>query len=489
MKGPRILLLEAFRSDRRERTVVRPRIKNRQELLAGGDTPSRALVLDVLEETLREMDSYKRILQFVSLSGSILRIGKLEWDLSRKRNVYLICGGKAANATCMALEAVLGDRLTRGIVIVKSLEPEDYFRKCEVFVGGHPLPNTEGYRGCLRILEMVEEANANDLFISAISAGTSALMSCPVPGLTLEEEILTTDVLLKSGASIHEINSIRRHISRINGGHLAKKIEEKGAEMILLMHRDAIGYPATVDPGVPALISGGPMAPDYTTLQDAKNTIRNYGLEDRIPRRVIEFLNNCAEADETPKHLKRLTCFNVNTLPDICLCAKRVADQKGIRAVMLTSSLAGSSKDTGTFFAALAREVHATGNPIPAPCMFIASGEVNTIIEDPKSVRGLGGPGQEMTVAFAIAARDIPGACLLSVDTEGTDGPTDAAGGLTDSGTFERAQKAGVDLYRALRYHSTYNALGKLGCRVTTGNTGTTLCDLHILYVPEARRA
>lgn len=180
----------------------------------------------------------------------------MTWDLSRKRHVYFICGGKAANATAMALEAVLGDYLTRGVVIVKSLEPEDHFRKCEVFVGGHPLPNTEGFRGCLRILSMVEEANEDDLFISAISGGTSALMACPIEGLTLEEDILTTDILLKSGANIFEINSIRRHISRINGGQLARSIERKGAEMILLMHKDAIGYPATVDSSIPQVVTG-----------------------------------------------------------------------------------------------------------------------------------------------------------------------------------------------------------------------------------------
>lgn len=465
---------------------MRSRVINRQELLAGGDTVARRIVLDVLEETLDEMDSYKRILQFVSLHGSTLKIGKLTWDLSRKRNVYLICGGKAANATCMALEAVLGDRLTSGVVIVKSLEPEDRFQKCEVFVGGHPLPNMEGYKGCLRILDIIAGAGEDDLFISAISGGTSALMSCPQEGFSLEEEILTTDIMLKSGANITEINSIRRHISRINGGHLAQRIEEKGAEMILLMHRDAVGYPATPDPGKPADVTGGPMAPDYTTLQDAKNTIRNYGLDNKLPRTVVDFFENCSAADETPKQLKRLTCFVVNTLPDICLCAKKVAERHGIRTIILTSSLLGSSKEAGKFFASIAREIHVTGHPTSAPCMFIASGEVSTIIDDPKSVRGLGGPGQEMAVSFAIAARDIPGACLLSIDSEGTDGPTDAAGGITDTTTFATANSMGVDLYKALRNHSTYNALGSLGCRVITGNTGTTLCDLHIMYVPVA---
>lgn len=461
-----------------------PKVKNRQQLLSVGDTVSRQMVLDVLEETLCEMDSAKRIRQLVSLTGSTLRIGTKKWDLSQKRNVFLICGGKASNATGMALEAILGDRLTQGIVIVKSLEPQDRFKRCEVFVGGHPLPNMEGYRGCLRILEMIDAANESDLVISAISGGTSALMSCPIEGFTLEEEILTTDVMLKSGASIFEINSIRRHISRINGGHLAQRIEAKGAEMILLMHLDAVGFAATGDTVRPADVTGGPMAPDYTTLQDARNTIRNYGLEHKLPRTVVDFFEHCSDDYETPKQLNRLTCFIVNTLPDICLCAKRVAERRGIKTAILTSSLSGSSKDAGIFFAAIAREIHGTGNPVGTPCMLIASGEVSTIIDDPKSVRGLGGPGQEMAVSFAIAARDIPGACLLSIDSEGTDGPTDAAGGLTDATTLQEAQRLGVDLYKALRNHSAYRALGLLNCRVVTGNTGTTLCDLHILYVP-----
>lgn len=204
-----------------------------------------------------------------------------------------------------------------------------------------------------------------------------------------------------------------------------------------------------------------------------------------MPSNVVRFFDNCTEADETPKEIRRLTCFVVNTLPDMCLSAKRIAEKKGIRTVLLTSSLSGSSKDAGVFFAAIAREVHQSGNPVSAPCMFIASGEVSTIIDDPKEVRGQGGPGQEMAVSFAIAARNVPRACLLSIDSEGTDGPTDAAGGLTDTTTFDRAGRLGVNLYEALRNHATYNALGKLGCRVMTGNTGTTLCDLHILYVPD----
>lgn len=462
---------------------MKKKIQNRQELLSVGDKHLRSFVLDILEETLNELDSYTRIKSFVLFDGAFLRIGTSTWDLSKKRNIYLICGGKAANATARALEEILGERLTGGVVIVKQLEAQDDFSKCEVFVGGHPLPNIEGYKGCLRILEIVKNANEDDLFISAISGGTSALMACPIGGISLEEEILTTDICLKSGASIHEINSIRRHISQINGGNLARKIEEKGAEMILLMHKDAMGWPATINSGIPDYVVGGPMAPDQTTLQDAKKMIVNYGLEKKLPKNVVDFFENSTSEFETPKKLDRLTCFTINTIPDLCFAAKRVAEKKGIPSILLTTSLSGSSKDAGIFLASIAREVYQSGNPSKAPVIILASGEVSTIIDDPKSVGGLGGPGQELATSFAIAARNLPAVCLLSIDSEGTDGPTDAAGGIVDSKTFEIARDRGVDLFKALRNHSTYNALGKINSRIITGNTGTTLCDLHIMYI------
>ncbi|MEA4969700.1 MAG: DUF4147 domain-containing protein [Candidatus Pelethousia sp.] len=462
---------------------MRPVILNKEELLEHSCKELRGVVLDVLEQTLLEMDSYRSFLKNITVEESILRIGDRSWDLDKARSVYLICGGKAANATAMALETLLGPRLTGGVVIVKSLEGGDRFSKCEVYVGGHPLSNLEGYQGCCRIFEMLEKIGPEDLVISAISGGTSALMACPKPGLSLEADILTSDILLKSGANIHEINSVRRHISRTNGGNLAKQIEAKGAEMILLMHVDAIGSAPTQEPWVARPVFGGPMAPDPTTLQDAKNTIRNYGLQDKLPRTVVEFLENSTEADETPKELKRHTTFAVNTLPDLSACAQQKARKMGINAHILSSSMVGDSQQAGAFFASLAREIQTFGRPYAAPCLLIASGEVYTMIDDPRSVRGSGGPGQEMVVAFALANRDMPGVCFASIDSEGTDGPTPAAGGIVDSCTYAYALEKGVDLHKALRRHSTHQALGSLGCLVYSGNTGTTLCDLHLLYI------
>ena len=221
------------------------KIRNRADILSHGDVKSREIVLDITEKTLQRLDSYQRIKSIMHMEGDILHIGTKSWDLSKKKNVYLLGAGKACNHMAMAVDEVLGDHLTRGIAIVKISEPTDVFRKTEVYVGGHPLPNEEGLRACHKILDIVDNAGPDDLFIVVISGGSSALMSCPIEGLTLQDEIDVTDVMLKSGANIFEINAIRRHISQMNGGMLAKRIEARGSELIGFGISDAVASPAT----------------------------------------------------------------------------------------------------------------------------------------------------------------------------------------------------------------------------------------------------
>ena len=198
------------------------KIKNRETLVSHGDRESRRIVLDIAEKTLQRLDAGKRIKSIAHLEGDILHIGQKTWDLREKDHVYLIGAGKACNHMAMAIDEILGDRLTRGIAIVKFAEPTDTYRHTEVYVGGHPLPNEDGLNACKKILELVDQATEKDLFITVMSGGSSALMGYPIEGISLDDEIRTTDVLLKSGANIKEINAIRRHISRMNGGMLAK---------------------------------------------------------------------------------------------------------------------------------------------------------------------------------------------------------------------------------------------------------------------------
>ena len=204
------------------------KIKNHNALLSHGDIESRRIVLDIAEQTLSRLDSYTQIHDLAYLDGSVLYIGNKNWDLSKKRNVYLIGAGKACNAMIKAFEEILGVFLTRGIAIIKVKEQSDLFHNTDVYIGGHPLPNEEGLRASEEILRLIDSASPDDLFIILISGGSSALMSCPIDGISLEDEIITTDILLKSGANIFEINAIRRHISKLNGGRLAELIRNVG---------------------------------------------------------------------------------------------------------------------------------------------------------------------------------------------------------------------------------------------------------------------
>ena len=464
------------------------KIKNATELLAHGDIDSRRIVLEVADRTLERLDSYKRIRSIMRLDRDILHIGTRFWNLSNKRNVYLLGAGKACNHMAMAVDHELGDRLTRGIAIVKIQEITDRFNKTEVFVGGHPLPNEAGYRASKQIIEIVDQAGPSDLFIVVISGGSSALMSYPIGGISLQDEIDTTDVLLKSGAGIMEINAVRRHISALNGGMLAKRIQAVGAELIGLGISDAVGSPATDDIRVPyAAYKGTPIGPDQTTLADARATIINQNVGDKLPKRVVEYLMNAGPETETPKAFPNNTYFLLNTLPDSCKQAKEICEEMGIPALIISSFLEGEAKDAGTLFASIAREIQTYGNPIKPPCVLLGSGEVTTKIPDSNVIRGHGGPGQEMAASFAITAAKTEGVCLLSIDTEGTDGTASVAGGITDSSSYEAAAVKRVNLHQALREHSCFEALDAIGSAVFTGNTGTNLCDLHIVYVPEPK--
>ena len=208
------------------------KIRNYNALTSHGDVESRKIVLDITEKTLQKLDASQRIKSIMHMDGSILHIGTKSWDLSKKRHVYLLGAGKACNHMAMAVDEILGDYLTKGIAIVKVAEEADIFHRTDVYVGGLHLLNEEGYHACQKILDLVDQAGPDDLFLVVISGGSSALMSCPIDGITLDDEIQTTDVMLKSGANIYEINAIRRHISAMNGGMLAKRIQSVGAELI-----------------------------------------------------------------------------------------------------------------------------------------------------------------------------------------------------------------------------------------------------------------
>ncbi len=461
------------------------KIRNRDILLSHGDIAARQIVLDVTERVLQALDAYRRVKAFVRLDGDWLTVGNRQWNLAGKKHIYVFTAGKAGNHMAMAMDEILGQRLTRGVAIVKIVEETDHYANTEVFVGGHPLPNSEGGRGCRRMLELVDQAGPDDLFILLLSGGSTALMGYPVEGITLEEKIAATDTMLKSNMRVMDINVIRGHLSQMNRGRLGQRIEQRGAEIISLNIWDALDWPPIIDYGEPVAMRGTPVGPDYSTFADARQLIAQYGLAGRLPPRVEDYIMRGTKAQETPKTIRRATYFMLNILADSCRHAAEAAQAMGINHLVLTTSLEGESKDAGMVLAGIAKEIKRYNRPLPPPCLVFTAGETSTRIVDNREIRGHGGPSQEMVTGFALVAQEAPGACLLSIDTEGTDGTTSVAGGITDSQTSRLAEAAGVDLREALRGHATYEALSRLGDCVFTGNTGTNLCDFNVLYVPK----
>lgn len=458
-------------------------IKNAERLLSHGDIWQRSKVLELLEAMWNEVDATTIIPTMMHVEGDVLYIGTRRWDLTKYGQIYMFGAGKACNAMAMAVGRILGDRLKKGVISVKLEEETDvYPQQVEVYVGGHPLPNEQGLKAARKILDMIDEANPEDLFISVISGGSSALLTCPVEGITLEDEIAAQDILLRSGAKIGEINAVRRHISQTNGGRLAQKIREKGAELINLIVDDGVGELPQKDRNVPVAYSATPIAADDTTLADARACIMNYGLKDKLPQNIVQYLWSAGPQCETPKRTdEKVTHFVLNSVPESCTAAVQASRRMGISSVVLTTFLEGEAREAGTFLGTLAREIQANGRPVEAPCFVFCSGETTTKVEH--SV-GTGGPGHEFAMGFAMEARNVPGAVLASVDTEGTDGTTKYAGGLADSQTVSELLEAGYDYYEVLREHMAGDALADTGNSIYTGNTGTNLCDFNVMYVP-----
>ena len=324
------------------------KIKNLDGLLASGDRKAREIVLSIVDDVLDQLDSRRLIGSLLQCDGRHLRIGELCWDLSQKRRVLIVGAGKAGNAMALGVEDALGERIAEGLVIVKDINRQERLSRVQLVRGGHPLPNEEGLKASRRILELVDRLGPEDLVIGLISGGSSALMSCPVPGISLEDEIRATELLLKSGARILEINAVRRHISATNGGRLAQRVEGRGAEMINLILSDGVGARPTVNPQKPVTFYGTPVAPDKTTLEDARAVIDKYALAHKVPASILIYLDSADLQRETPKMLKPTTHHFVLERPaDACEAAAAAAARAGLPGGILTTVLEGESAAAG----------------------------------------------------------------------------------------------------------------------------------------------
>jgi glycerate 2-kinase len=455
-----------------------------EQLRAHGDTASRAVALDIAQRVLLQLNIEDAISNTVACDGETLRIGTMRWELGRRR-LFVIGAGKAANAMARAVERQLGGRIAEGLVIVKQPEEADKeLRRIELVVGGHPIPNEAGLRGAKRILELAGNARQGDLFVGLISGGSSALMPCPVHEVTLEDEAEMTRLLLYSGARIVEINAIRRHISRINGGRLAQAVSARGAEMVNLIIHDVVGDGTRPDLVHPIQYYGTPVGADPTTLREACRVLDMYSLRQVAPQSVVNHLTRATSAKETPKSLNScdgIHNFVLQTPESAVMLAQAASKDVGVGCLVLTSALQGESSAAGGFLGCVAAEIAARHRPVVPPCIVVAGGETTTTIRGGEA--GLGGPSQELSLGFGLEVAGLRSCSIVAIDTDGTDGPTEFAGGVTDSATVARAEALGIDIRTCLGRHESSMALRALGDIVITGNTGTNVCDLNVVSI------
>jgi glycerate-2-kinase len=380
--------------------------------------------------------------------------------------------GKASAKMAAALERVIGGTLEGGLVIVKYGHAVRT-KRVEIAEAGHPLPDHAGQNAATRLLALVGGLTPDDLLVVLLSGGASSLLPVPAPGLRLREKQSTTRLLLRSGASIQEVNAVRKHLSAIKGGRLAAATEAKVVSLIL---SDVIGD----DLGS---IGSGPTAPDPTTYGEACAILRRYGLWRRVPSRVRTHLLAGKRGDylETPKPEARVFTRVHNHLignnTQAVEAVARTARKSGLRPLVLSSSLAGEAREAAKVFGAVAREIAVSGRPASPPACIIAGGELTVTVRG----TGRGGRAQEFALAAARDIAGLPDTWVVGCGTDGTDGPTDVAGAVVDGTTFVRARGAGLNPEGALDRNDAYSFFKRFGGHITTGPTGTNVNDIYLL--------
>lgn len=434
----------------------------------------RTEALDVLNAGLDRADPERATYNLVRLEGDTIFIGGKSYPLKSFKNIYVFGAGKATFSIAKALDNILGDRITEGIVICKDGQ-EGSLVNIRLCLASHPIPDERGMRAAEEILALARKTGPGDLVFACFTGGSSALMPLPVPEITLEDKKQANEILLTCGANIVEINAVRKHLSRIKGGKLAQAVHPK-AFLVNITVSDVIGDPLDyiTDPTVP----------DTSSFKDAQKTMDKYGLWDKMPPSISAYLKNPPLDRETPKSLDthRIESYIVVKGDAACLGAEQRAKELGYEAIILSTMFEGESRELGRTFGFIGKEVFWNSRPFKTPCAFIGGGETIVTIQN-SCKRGLGGPNQEFALGAAIEIKDLKNVVVAGLDTDGTDGPTPYAGGICDETSVHRGTELGVDLFIALQNHDASHALLTIGDILETGNTGTNVNDLKIMLI------
>jgi hydroxypyruvate reductase len=432
----------------------------------------RRAARQILDAAIAAGDAGRLTREALRRDGPRLRAGDRTLDLGRLRRVVVVGAGKASGTMAVAAEAVFDGTPVTGLVAVKERR-EPLPRGVRIVESGHPIPDARGEAAAAEILRLARDAGPDDLVLCLISGGGSALTPAPVPGVTLAQKQAVTRLLLESGATINELNAVRKHLSRLKGGQLARAAHP--APVVALLLSDVIGDPLDV-------IASGPTAPDPTTFQDALGVLDRFGLRDRVPTPVRTHLEAGArgEVEDTPKPgdpvLASVTNVVIGNNTLVVDAAVAEARRLGLAPHLLTRSLQGEARDVAREFAARLEAIARSGTPVGRPACLIAGGETTVTIRG----QGTGGRCQEFALALVPEVAAMRDVVVLAAGTDGSDGPTDAAGAVVDPTTLGRARAQGLDPGRLLAENDSNAFFASLGDLVVTGPTGSNLMDVYL---------
>ncbi len=444
---------------------------------------NRQRLLDIFNVALAAADPYLAILESACIERHRLQFSDTQFDLAAYQHIIVVGAGKAAARMAQAAESLLGDRLTSGLIIVKEghTAPLSIIKQSEA---GHPVPNEAGEAATRDILQLLNTADEKTLVICLLSGGASALLVAPAGKLTLQDKQKTTQLLLNAGADINELNAVRKHISAVKGGALARAAFP--ATLVTLILSDVINNPLDV-------IASGPTAADSSTYAGAWHVIEKYGLTDRLPLHVSEHLKNgiAGKLTETVKQgapcLATTQNIIIADIRQALTAAQGKAKQLGFTTRILSDALTGEARDVAKWLALTAHNDLENMKPGEQRCL-LSGGETTVTVRG----KGMGGRNQELALAFALEIEGMQGVTLLSAGTDGTDGPNDAAGAIVDGVTATQATSAGISPSNYLDNNDSYTFFKKLDSetgtqsQLLTGPTGTNVMDIQIMILSKA---
>lgn len=428
---------------------------------------------DIFHFALRSVDPFDAVCKNVAIKNDILVMGSHRFCLKDYQRILVVGAGKAAAPMAKALESILADYITDGIIIVKDGHGL-FLQHIRFFEAGHPIPDERGVEGTTKVLSMVKKAGLRDLVICLISGGGSALLVAPSGEISLDDKQKTTELMLACGAGIHDINAVRKRISKVKGGKLARMAYP--ATLASLILSDVTGDDLDV-------IASGPTVPDISTFMQARQILTNFNLWNKVPASVQKHILSGTESEinNTPEKDSLFfdKCINllVGTNLKALTAAGDRAKQLGYETLILSSRIEGEAREVARVLAAVAIEVTFSKNPVSPPACIICGGETTVTLKG----KGKGGRNQELALAFSIAVKGMENIVALFAGTDGTDGPTDAAGAIVDGDTVSRSITSGLDAKAYLDGNNSYPFFKVLNDLVITGPTRTNVMDICII--------